>query len=113
LCAKIVNNKITIQMISKQQKTLIDVQEDKDDASCISVLENGDPDTKIDIAFVPYGFSKLNDYNNEINRFVNRIFLQFEPFKSNTDKFNFYRVDDSHIECEIGDFIQCGIKLPS
>ena len=38
---------------------------------------------------------------------MNNILLEFEPFTKFRDKFNFYRIDDAKIDCEIKEFIKC------
>lgn len=107
LCAKIINNKIALNFVSAGQTTQIATKEELEDVKCVSVFENGDPKNKIDITFLGYGFSDIDTYNNEINRYVNNIMLSFEPFKEFKDRFNFYRIDENNIECQIGSFIQC------
>lgn len=106
-CAKIVNNKLTLKLTSINQKTQIGVEGGTEDINCISVLENGNPSKKIDITFLGYGFEDISEYNSQVNRYINNILLEFEPFSDYRDKFNFYRIDDAKIGCNIGSFIKC------
>ena len=107
LCTKIIDNRITLNFISSGQTTQVETAEELEDVKCISVFENGPPENKIDITFLGYGFNDIDNYNNEINRYINNILLSFEPFNEFKDRFNFYRIDEHNIQCQIGNFIQC------
>lgn len=107
LCAKIINNKVIFRLISKGEKTEIQTAEEIEDVKCVSVLENGEPEKKIDIVFLGYGFKNIEEYNNQVNRYTNNILLEFEPFNQYRNKFNFYRIDDAELECKISGFINC------
>ena len=107
VCAKIVDNKVTLKLTSANGNSKVDVAEDAEDVNCISVFENGNPNKKIDIVFLGYGFEDIEDYNSQVNRYVNNILLEFEPFSTYREKFNFYRIDDNEISCNIGSFIKC------
>lgn len=112
LCARIINNKINLKLVSQKQKTLIFA--DKEAAKCVAILENGPSDKKVDFVFLGYGFGSIEEYNSQVNRYINNILLAFEPYKQYKNKFNFYRIDDAKISCKITDFIECGqyeIKL--
>ncbi len=58
-----------------------------------SLIENGDPAKKIDIAFLAegYTYSDSTKYINDVKKFYEYLF-SFEPFKSNKDKFNIHAV---------------------
>jgi hypothetical protein len=107
LCTKVIDNKVTLQLTSSQQMVKVDANQQTEDISCVSVFENGVPEKKIDIVFLGYGFDDIAEYNEHINRYVNNILLEFDPFSKFRDKFNFYRIDDASVECEVKDFIVC------
>jgi len=80
---------------------LIDTEDSGCEYRCLSVLNNGDFKDKIDVVFMPNGF--LSDA--EIDYFKDTILplhigtqghgiLSMEPFTSNSDKFNFWYIDE-------------------
>jgi len=114
LCAKIIGGKITLKVESRGDKVRISAQEEHKDMRCVSVFENGDSKSKIDIVFLGYGFDDIAEYDNQVNRYMNNILLEFAPFNSSRGKFNFYKVDDAELSCSISGFISCnkyGINL--
>ncbi len=107
MCMRIDDGKINLQLISKGSSVEARASLVTQDVDCVSVYENGEPERKIDVVFLGYGFSNLNKYGDEVNRYVNDILLEFAPFNEYKDKFNFYRVDNADIYCDIGGFIDC------
>jgi hypothetical protein len=107
LCIRIIDNKISLQLITNRGEVEIKANQEDSDVKCVSVYENGAPDGKIDVVFIGYGFDDVEEYNKQVNRYVNNILLEFAPFNEYRDRFNFYRIDDADLDCEIGSFIQC------
>jgi len=60
---------------------------------CESLIYNGDPAEKVDVAIVPYGYSNLDDFRQDALNWITKGLLNYEPFKSEKDKFNFYIVN--------------------
>ncbi|MBD3164351.1 hypothetical protein GF323_04060 [Candidatus Woesearchaeota archaeon] len=104
---KIIGDKITLRLITGKDGVEIDAAEDMQDIKCVSVLNNGEPGNKIDIVFLNYGFEDITEFNEQVNRYINNILLEFRPFKEHSSKFNFYRIDEADIECDIKGFIDC------
>ncbi|MBR9700077.1 hypothetical protein GOV09_06475 [Candidatus Woesearchaeota archaeon] len=107
LCAKIINNRIDLVLETSQQQTVVDASADVEDVQCVSVLEHGPNEGKIDIVFLGYAFKDTDEFNEEVNRYMNNILLEFKPFSDYIEKFNFYRVDDTNISCDISGYIAC------
>ena len=107
LCVNMADNRIELKLVSTGDGTDVEASEAGEDVKCVSVLENGNPAKKIDFVFLGYGFEDIEEYNNQVNRYINNIILEFEPFKYYKDKFNFYRIDDAKVDCKISGFIQC------
>jgi hypothetical protein len=107
LCLKISNSQISLKLTSRKQKSLVEADISSQDIRCISVMENGSPDKKIDMVFLGYGFKDSTSFSTQVSRSANNILLEFSPYKEYRKKFNFYRIDSTDIECTIGDFIKC------
>ncbi|MBI1934829.1 hypothetical protein HYS31_00155 [Candidatus Woesearchaeota archaeon] len=80
----------------------LDNQECQRDGSCVAnsctTLDyNGDPKNKLDLLYI--GDAYLNSdqvkFANDVNIFI-RGLLDYEPFKSQRNKINFYRIDNTH-----------------
>jgi len=54
LCLKIINNRVTVQLDSSGQYSFVSGSLKQQQTKCISVLENGHPDDKVDIVFFLY-----------------------------------------------------------
>ncbi len=80
------------------------------DPNCISVLQSGDPDDKIDVTFLAEKYDNLEKFKRDVAYYIdpsgeNNGLLGLEPFKSNRGKFNFYFVDQNNdLECKLGCF---------
>lgn len=75
--------------------------------NCKDVIINGDVENKMDVVFVPdYSYSQYSDFNifeKDVNENIETI-LEIEPFKSMSNKMNFYRVD------KINKKVKCGLS---
>lgn len=71
---------------------------------CISLSER-QPD-KIDIVFIGSHYEEVNELSADATAYINNIFNEIEPFKSNQDLFNFYLIPEK-VECEISGMINC------
>lgn len=59
---------------------------------CETLIQNGNPSDKLDVVFVGYGYDDTATFASDVEQHKNAI-LSFEPFASNQNKFNFYRID--------------------
>jgi len=108
LCIRTLNGKINLRFVNTGNKTMIEAQNENQKAvDCVNLNYNGNSAEKMDIVFLGYDYNG-NDFNEDVNDYINNIFLQSEPYKSNSDKFNFYRIDSANLDCnmDIG-YIQC------
>ena len=64
-----------------------------------NVLHNGDPSNKVDIVFIPEGYTKdeMDKFKKDCNKFEN-FFFNTSPYKENKDKFNIYGVEAPSLE---------------
>jgi hypothetical protein len=74
-------------------------QECQSDGSCAenlckTVKYSGDPEDKLDILYIgdDYSSSEQSKFKYDVQRFMNNL-LSYEPFKSQSDKINVYRID--------------------
>jgi len=109
LCLSTPQGKLDLRLISKKGKTQItEIGDASKKGECSQVLYNGDENQKLDIVFVGQEFKKLSDFIKDVNHFVNDIFFEIEPFKSNKDKVNFHRIDKfPDMGCTFDDYILC------
>jgi hypothetical protein len=63
--------------------------------NCAPLIFNGNPDDKIDITFVPYGYSNLDKFRQDALTAITKGLFTYEPFASNQNKFNFYIVNQT------------------
>jgi hypothetical protein len=61
--------------------------------NCEPLIYNGNPDDKVDVAILPYGYSDLNKFKQDALQWITKGLLAYEPFASNQDRFNFYLVN--------------------
>lgn len=108
LCLKTIKGTARLSLTSSFNKSLVSTFRPSDkEIDCVSVLYNSNPNNSIDIVFLGYGYNKFDDFALDVNRNV-ELFLKTEPFKSNKEKINFYRIDKlEDISCEVGDWIKC------
>ena len=108
LCLKTIKSTVKLSLTSKGGKTLVSTfRPDEKKVDCVSVLYNSPPNGSIDIVFLGYGYEKFDDFRDDVSKKIN-VFLDTEPFKSNKEKINFYRIDKfGGFGCEIGSWAQC------
>jgi hypothetical protein len=107
LCIPINRNKANIQILSDGKKSTVKASNNEEDIKCISVFNNGNSEKKIDIVFMGYGFKDTPSFNEQVNKYINNILLEFQPFNEYRGRFNFYRIDNAFFDCRIGSFIEC------
>lgn len=109
LCIKAVNTKIKLRLTSRANAALISSAAISDEKKeCASIIYNGDPENKIDIVFLGYGYNKISDFSEDASSYINNVFIKTEPFSRNKELFNFYRIDDfGRLGCEIKGYIRC------
>ncbi|MBS3125207.1 hypothetical protein J4211_03060 [Candidatus Woesearchaeota archaeon] len=82
------------------------IQETPVTESCKGLILKGPSQDKLNIVFVPdYSYSALPDFTtfaNDVKKHL-QVILSVEPFKSNANKINFYRVD------KISEDVKCGL----
>ncbi len=109
ICIKAVNGKIKLRLVSKGGFVEIGslAQEEKEE-DCVSVVYNEEPEDAIDVVFLGYAYENKNEFGDDVNKYINDVFMEIEPFKSNKNKLNFYRIDKfDGIECSIQSWISC------
>ncbi len=108
LCLDVINGKLALNFEGDGNKTRVSTQEDGlKSFDCVSVLYNGEPEEKLDIVFLGYGYKSSDDFSSDVNHYVNNVFFEIEPFKSNKNKINMYRVDEFNLRCTVGDWVTC------
>jgi len=108
LCIEPVNSKIRLGLQSEGRTTQItSLIPDAIEEDCVSVLYQGDPQDKIDVVFLGYGYKSSESFESDVNARINNVMFNIYPFNENKYKFNIYRVDKFDINCQIGSFIQC------
>ncbi len=107
LCIHPIDSRFEFTLHSLEGNTVARANASSEDVSCVSVLENGDPQSKIDLVFLGFGFASSFDFGQQVNRYINNILFEFEPFVSHKDKFNAYRIDDASLDCSVDGFIKC------
>ena len=115
LCVKTKQGKIKLKLTSKGDNSLVEAEDFSDkDIDCVSVVYNGEPEDKVDIVFLSYGYERAEEFAGDVNNYINNIFSTTEPFKENIDKFNFFRIDkEGSLGCSIKEagllqyFISC------
>ncbi|MEM2956526.1 MAG: M64 family metallopeptidase [Candidatus Pacearchaeota archaeon] len=69
--------------------------------NCEPLIYNGNPDDKVDVVIVPYGYSDLKAFKQDALQWITKGLLTYEPFASNKEKFNFYIINQaSDFSCE-------------
>lgn len=108
LCLKSMTGTLRLSLTSKGTKTLVSAfSPSEKEVDCISVLYNSHPNDSIDIVFLPYGYKKFDDFREDVNKNI-KVFLETEPFNSNKEKINFYRIDKlEQLNCEIRQWVSC------
>jgi hypothetical protein len=60
---------------------------------CEPLVYNGNPSDKVDVAILAYGYTDMNQFKNDALKWINTGLFAYEPFKSNSGKFNFYLIN--------------------
>tara|TARA_Y100000034_G_scaffold72313_1_gene87188 strand:+ start:1172 stop:2770 length:1599 start_codon:yes stop_codon:yes gene_type:complete len=82
-------------------------------SDCISVLQNGDSTDKLDVVFLgdDYDESELGQFAIEVDNTITTLF-SIEPFISNQEKFNFWRIDSTgNLDCMSDGMIRCDPRI--
>ncbi len=76
--------------------TTLSIIELESSTQCIKLNYAGDPKNKLDILFIGDNYldSDKAKFANDVNIFINKL-LEYEPFKSQKNKINFYRIDNT------------------
>lgn len=108
LCLESVGGIVRVSLTSNGNRSLVSTFRPSDkEIDCVSVLYNSHPNNSIDIVFLGYGYKNFDEFRNDVNNNVD-TFLTTEPFKSNKEKINFYRIDKlDQLNCEIGEWVRC------
>ena len=61
--------------------------------ACEPLIYNGNPSDKVDVAILAYGYTDMNKFKQDALKWINTGLLTYEPFKSNSGKFNFYAIE--------------------
>lgn len=103
------HGKISLSFTGKGSKTLVKAINNTDkELDCVTVLYNGDPQDKLDLIFLGNDYENLDDFSEDVSKYVNNLFLKTKPFDTNMDKINFYRIDQFRdLGCKITSYILC------
>ena len=110
LCVNVLNNKLNLKITTLTNEVLVEAVNENDVIqNCIIVpgSEVGDPDEKIDIVFLGFGYGNKSFFVQDINNYISNSLLQIEPFLSNKDKFNIWMIDKEQPDCSITNYIFC------
>ena len=108
-CIKASGGKIKLRLTSKGGFVEIgSLAPEEREEDCVSIVYNEEPKDAVDIVFLGYAYENKNEFGEDVNKYINDVFLEIEPFKSNKNKLNFYRIDKfESIECSIQNWISC------
>lgn len=109
LCISTINGKVKLRLTAGANVALISPADAADGKKeCTSIIYNGNPEKRIDVVFLGEGYDKINEFNSDINSYINNVFIRTEPFYKNKNLFNFYRIDSfDELGCEIKGYIKC------
>jgi len=60
--------------------------------NCVSIHSSGDPSKKLDIIFLAHNYKDFSIFASDVSLHTNTLF-SIEPFKSNSNRINIWRVD--------------------
>ena len=103
-CFSTTNQLLDISFENTNNGVLIESQTNQLPKKCITLSEQN-PD-KIEIVFIGSGYDNLDELSIDATSYINEIFKNVEPFKSQSDLFNFYLVPDK-ADCKVGSIIEC------
>ncbi len=108
LCLSTIKGTTRVSVMSKGNNSAVSTfRPSEKEIDCVDVAYNSNPNNSIDVVFVGYGYNKYDDFKKDVSDNIN-IFLETEPFKSNKEKMNFYRIDKlDWLDCEVGDWVRC------
>ncbi len=108
LCLKTVKGTVGVSLTSKGNKSLISTfREPEKVVDCVSLVYNSHHNDSVDIVFLSYGYKRFDDFRKDVNDNIN-VFSKTEPFKSNQERINFYRIDKlEEFSCEISAWVKC------
>jgi len=108
LCVNAINGKINLQLKGTGSSAVISAAGSEMQKECTNIFYNGDYKDKIDIVFLPNQYDNINNFADDVENYINNVFISTEPFNSKRTMFNFYRIDDfEDIGCEITSYIIC------
>lgn len=109
LCVNAVNGELRLRLTSGEGKVELSPLAFKDlSVSCSTVLKHGDPADKIDAVFLAYNYANKEDFQQDVQFYVDNAFGAVEPFASRFESFNFYRIDSfQDLGCETKQWIDC------
>jgi hypothetical protein len=76
---------------------------------CTPLKYSGDPNEKVDVTLLAYGYSDFEEFKSDALKWINTGLLTYEPFKNNSEKFNFYAIEqDAGFSCtKQGTLVYC------
>ncbi|TKJ17196.1 hypothetical protein CEE44_01520 [Candidatus Woesearchaeota archaeon B3_Woes] len=110
LCVNVANNKLNLRLTTLTNEVLVEAINDNDIIqNCVIVPGSGvgNPDEKIDIVFLGFGYKNKTFFTQDIEWYVSDSLLQIEPFLGNKNKFNIWMIDKGEPDCSITDYIFC------
>ena len=110
LCIRSIAGKINLRLTTTGDNTLIEADNEADKKKqCIIVPGSslGDPNNKIDILFLGYGYEDKTIFADEVNDYTSNYFFKVRPFSENKEKFNIWMIDEEQPECEVTSYIFC------
>lgn len=107
LCIKNNYGRISLELKSLGNISQISASNKEDkESDCISVAYNGEDN--IDIVFLNFEYNKVDTFARDVNDYILNVFSKIEPFTSDIEKFNFYRIDKPVGDiCSIQSFVLC------
>ncbi len=108
LCVKAINDRINLRLTNiGDGKMKIEAQEVSDmDIECKKKLYHGED--RMDIVFLPSDYGDKEDFNADVDYYMDKIFLTVEPFKTKNNRLNFYMIDTlTDLGCSIDSWIKC------
>ncbi len=110
LCVKTPGGKLSLRLTSLKDKTLVEAVNYEDiTQGCIIVpgSEVGNPDEKIDIVFLNFGYDNKTLFAEDVHDYANNYLLDIEPFSANKEKINLWMIDEEQPDCSIKEYVFC------
>lgn len=80
-------------LLFTKRSDYVEVSSNDKKVECVNVVYNGDYKNKIDVVFLGYNYEDTKTFSDDANIYVDEL-SQMEPYLSNKNKFNFYRIDE-------------------